>query len=483
MSRLKFTGACALAGVASLISSCGQALKGTQAQTSHTAEAWDSRNNPFNLSSRMQRNFNALPQGGRARNQPWSDTYWPSSHGGIASRWYTNRPDGFSYAPLAYRDITRLSSQQLASLSPAEKYDIFMGDYSYPTVVSERRRVSPNDASWEGLCHGWAPASVHFFEPRPVVVVGANGVRVPFGASDIKALLTYYEGVIASSSARMIGARCEVKFSRNPQAALNSECRDVNAGAFHIALANYIGLSAAPVIGDITRDSEVWNQPIHSYRSQVVGQQGPSAGAAPGTVRELVVNTQISYSSEVAPNWYPTNGTRGHSDGTKSYQYRLELDGAGQIIGGEWLTQDRPDFVWVSERPLFGGYYAGILNLYNASVSGVAPVPPSPPAANPSPNPAPRNPQLGHQAAYALCRTIWRDTAYDSCMDLATSVAYFDAAAVNACGRVGTSNNKIQCLSAVANKAYSPLEVRECNRFILFGRIINCLAGSGSPTR
>jgi hypothetical protein len=30
----------------------------------------------------------------------------------------------------------------------------------------------------------------------------------------------------------------------------------------------------------------------------------------------------------------------------KEWSYELELDGRGQVIGGEWLSKGRPDFMW-----------------------------------------------------------------------------------------------------------------------------------------
>ncbi len=47
-----------------------------------------------------------------------------------------------------------MSLDDLKILSPAEKYDIYVGRYDYPTVQSEWKRTNPEDAHWEGLCHG-----------------------------------------------------------------------------------------------------------------------------------------------------------------------------------------------------------------------------------------------------------------------------------------------------------------------------------------
>jgi hypothetical protein len=31
---------------------------------------------------------------------------------------------------------------------------------------------------------------------------------------------------------------------------------------------------------------------------------------------------------------------------TRNYEYVIELNAAGMVIGGEWVTQTRPDFMW-----------------------------------------------------------------------------------------------------------------------------------------
>jgi hypothetical protein len=41
-------------------------------------------------------------------------------------------------------------------------------------------------------------------------------------------------------------------------------------------------------------------------------------------------------------------------------QYRLEIDRYGNIIGGEWESEDRPDFIWQRKRETS---FTGLLNL------------------------------------------------------------------------------------------------------------------------
>jgi len=223
--------------------------------------------------------------------------------------------------------------------------------YDYPLVFAERARTSPYAQGWEGLCHGWAAAALIFDEPKPVVMTNAHGIAIPFGSSDIKALLTYYQGQIGQSRQIVLGTRCDIDIRANPQAANSPACTDTNAGAFHIVLANQIGLMGEGFVADITRDAQVWNQPVHGFRSQIIRQQRPSRGAAFGTVKEVVVRTLMEFTVEVQPNWNPLLRTEGQANNTETYDYRLELDANDVIIGGEWLSGNRPDFLWKQAAP------------------------------------------------------------------------------------------------------------------------------------
>ncbi len=34
----------------------------------------------------------------------------------------------------------------------------------------------------------------------------------------------------------------------------------------------------------------------------------------------------------------------------RNYEYYVELNAAGNVVGGEWITQTRPDFMWLYGR-------------------------------------------------------------------------------------------------------------------------------------
>lgn len=348
--------------VVTLFSGCGTNF-------SSLYEAWDERNEPLRVSRNFVATFAALPlQGEVSESQrPWSDTYWPSRRAGISSRWLGFTNDYFSYQLHTESEIRAMNREQLTRLSPAEKYDIFMGRFDYPTVAKERSRTSPDDEGWEGLCHGWAASSLLYSEPMPRDVISASGIVVPFGAADIKALLTYYEGEVRKNAgSRHVGVRCNADLDSNPEYSDRPECRDTNAGAFHVVLANQLGRIGTGFVLDVTRDRQVWNQPLIRYETRVLGEAGPSEGAAEGTVRELEIETDVTWAVENSPTWDPVIGTPYQVEQMKSYRYRLELNAIGDIVGGEWLQEDRPDFLWVPKKSEFENYWQGISEIYTS---------------------------------------------------------------------------------------------------------------------
>jgi hypothetical protein len=169
------------------------------------------------------------------------------------------------------------------------------------------------------------------------------------------------------------------------KAIVTTECNDTNAGAFHLVLANKVGLRHESFVVDITRGDEVWNQAVAGYESRVkkefVGSQ-VSPEAAPGTVKEVLVDTTFYYTEERAEQWDAHSDgktlERYHRKAQYNYVYRLELDAKNNIIGGSWEgdrfptrvdLQDRPDFLWEQSNFIFPDTHAAVEQIYNASIS------------------------------------------------------------------------------------------------------------------
>jgi len=141
-------------------------------------------------------------------------------YGGISHRYLSHDPQDFRYQLYTLEELKQMSAEQLKLLSPAEKYDIYVGRYDYPTVHSEWKRTHPTDASWFGLCHGWAPASLVFKNPNTTTLTNLDGITIPFGSSDIKAYLTYFSAEYQTDRGGgewFIADRCNVDLDSEPE--------------------------------------------------------------------------------------------------------------------------------------------------------------------------------------------------------------------------------------------------------------------------
>ena len=243
-----------------------------------------------------------------------------------------------------------MSIPELAELAPSEKYDLFTGNYHYP-LRNEVDRVAADRSAeiWEGICHGWSPATMNHAEPKPKLMRNPDGIDIPFGSTDIKALLSYYYAYgFEVPDTHQMGRRCY----RGRWLNTDKDCKeDLNAGAFHIILTNRIGIDGKGFIADINRYKEVWNHPFVSYKTTVLGSGRPGRDAAAGAVKKIQLKTSMAYVDENGHDWRHVIGTEKQYTKTVTYTYDIEVDAAGTIVGGEWTSKERPDFLWLKHRP------------------------------------------------------------------------------------------------------------------------------------
>jgi hypothetical protein len=316
-----------------------------------TPAPWDGLSEPGIISSGFNPKLDALPKEGAINYDPkaWSGHWWPSKDGGINNRWNTATQEGFAYRSPTKAELLKLTAEQVALLSPSEKFDIAFQRYTYPLRTEVNGSVSPNASDWDGICHGWAPAAINHDEPVAFSVKNADGIVVNFGSSDIKALLSYgYASNIDSANERHMGLRCN--FGRWTGGA--RECdQDLNAGAFHIILTNELGINKRAFVADLDRFDQVWNQPIAAYRLTSISKpRRPSQGAAASAVNEVVVKMKVFYVNESKPSVNPVMGTAEQNFAATDYEYSLELNSSGNIVGGNWISNNRPDFVWTKAK-------------------------------------------------------------------------------------------------------------------------------------
>lgn len=317
---------------------------------------------------------------------PWSDDYWPVYAGGLGAR-YTDPlwPDTRDWRELrsyaqknsAASIVARGVREEMELLSPSEKYSLWIGDAA--DVMTRRMwdegrlhyEHTGKVETWMGICHGWAPAS--FMERRPlrkISVASADGKHeLNFYPADLRALASLVWAK-AYSDTRFIGRRCEEEEPERDATGrtVNPECRDINAGTWHMSVVSQIGAAKRSLILDATYDREVWNQPIYGYRysyfnpqtRQVAAQWAqavvPLAGFAsdpykrvrsPKATQLVGIAMELTYVVENRPQALDDETLEEPELRTVNYRYDLELNAAGDIVGGEWHYAPHPDFLWV----------------------------------------------------------------------------------------------------------------------------------------
>ena len=314
----------------------------------------DDYNDPSRLLPRYESRLSQLPTRGQIKNPLWSDTYWSSRAGGVAARWQLSNSKEPSN-PHVYRvthleQLSRITDEQLNSLSPAEKYDLATGQYDYPTVRAELQRTHQTDATWAGLCHAVAIATTRYYEPQAATInlELPNGTRrqIVFYSADLKALLALaMDSAVAAAGgvSTGIGQKCDKN-----RATSDGACWDTNPASFYLALANLVGREHSPVILDVDPRAEVWNAAVRSYSAEITTSPEISPKAARGTVRQVRIDLAVEHTIGVKP----TRRLSGGQFKIEKYAFTLELADDDSIIGGEWISANRPDTVWMSTGPL-----------------------------------------------------------------------------------------------------------------------------------
>lgn len=314
--------------------------------------------------------------------KPWSGDYWPVYKGGISHRFADRNASSstdFSnhlekYEKSQAMDLT--DQKYLDTLSPAEKYDILVGDtrmslsqYAWSEGKGYLKRMDKVE-TWMGICHGWAPAS--YLVPRPTKVfqipIPGQSTHLKFYPDDLKALNSMLWATTTVKK-NIVGGRCNDK---DPKADKNGriiseQCFDTNPGAWHIAVVNQLGLKKKSFVLDATYDYEVWNQPVVSYsykyfnpqtkreyknfneaviamkdfsKDKFTSYRSAKASHIVGVLMDL------TYSIETAASTNETDSEKNDKVNTVTYIYDLELKADGSIIGGEWYQNKHPDMIW-----------------------------------------------------------------------------------------------------------------------------------------
>lgn len=312
--------------------------------------------------------------------EPWSGSYWPIGKGIIAARYssptfanskkfvnnyqsyVSHSPDDFVY------------SGRIKELSPAEKYDLLVGDSNWSlsrNIWQKALQDFQEDGvipGWTGICHGWAAAAhMNPLSPySPVTVKDVSGRHnIQFHANDIKALMSWIWAESAPNAYRA-GNRCrEGRIVRDSfMRPLNPNCLDSNPMSWHLAITNRVGVYKKSFAMDSSAGPEVWNYPVAGYDYHYFDPKTyvPTHNLrnAIRRIEELQNDRYKNFRSPravyivgVIMDTYhpaltvPTVGvTSRNTIKSKTFIYDLELDSDHNVIGGEWYSKETPDFIW-----------------------------------------------------------------------------------------------------------------------------------------
>lgn len=316
---------------------------------------------------------------GNASINPWSGSYWPIHKGVIAARYasstfansrtFTNNYNSYK----AYPSETFVYSGNTEQLSPAEKYDLLVGDSNW-TLTRAMWAKGLRDlqtfgvvSGWTGICHGWA-AAAHIHPQPPASHVTVRDVtgryNIKFYANDIKALLSYLWAE-ASPGTFLAGKRCRQGrvITDSYLRPLDPACLDSNPMTWHLALANRMGLHGMSLVMDSANGPEVWNYPLvgydyhyfdpktymptHNFKSALrkvsefddpyKDHRSPKTAYIVGIIMDTFHSASTVPTRNIATRVVTTK---------KTFIYDLELDENFELVGGEWYSRHTPDFIW-----------------------------------------------------------------------------------------------------------------------------------------
>ena len=141
-------------------------------------------------------------------------------------------------------------------------------------------------------------------------------------------------------------------------------CEPLNAGSFHIGLTNTLGLKGESLIFDIEPGLEVWNFVATAFSSRFLSSEAPQRNSSTRATRRVLVETTVTYAADITPKFNPVLFTEDAYYINRLYEYYLELDDEDQIVGGEWVSKNGPDFMWLQDKAEFRGKWEILNEIY-----------------------------------------------------------------------------------------------------------------------
>ncbi len=280
---------------------------------------------------------------------PWAGNYFPMKKGGLANRWQKNRAAGFVSPLPTFQEVSQLSLEQIDSLSPAEKFDLYVGDYQYSMTQTElskrgpQRQMPPEE--WEGFCNGVRCAGILMEEPQHRIdVVNPDGIKIRFQPADLKALAGASYFYVEKYS--QIGA---------PSQSSRSEAQP-NAAVFDMALRFYLSHQQKSFVIDSHLGPEIWNESVVGYSRTLSAHENLSLeekNQFPKATQKVEAQVELFTLSEM--NVKKSNRqtkfkvAAGQVHKVLPVSYSLYLDAHGKAVDGVWNNKAGTagvDFAW-----------------------------------------------------------------------------------------------------------------------------------------
>jgi hypothetical protein len=250
---------------------------------------------------------------GLTKKSLWSGSYWPFYQGSLGARYRDPQFKAVMDRTYKYEEYVTLRGARVHpnDLSPAEKYDLLLGD-SVQTFTEtqwkngdENRSLGGSVPTWRGICDGWAAASMTWNRPaKAVTLLSVNGQAITFYPEDIKALGSQLHAK-GFKTVTFLGKRCN-----GTTGWLTGACKGLNPAALHLALTNSVGK-------DVIDNSKELNE----YR---IGR--PSVA--------LIKDTEVMFftsGSRTGEDYFPSMAVRGSNGewARDKYLFPLKLSEIG----------------------------------------------------------------------------------------------------------------------------------------------------------
>lgn len=279
----------------------------------------------------LETRFDRLPLQSQYQGSVWNGYYWPYKQGGMLAKLFDSKESPLDKLQQLYKKRGK----------ETEFVETFLPWINFKTSWLA-------DDVWAGYCNGMAEAA--FVVPVKNKAVSLEGIT--FHPHEVKALAAMLF-VHSEGERYFAGKRAEWHSQRLDPSGRpwDIEDRDTNPGTFHIAMAN-MEAHQTPLIVDVHQLSTVLNFPVKSFEvleSEVI--KDPSIISQMKEFNEKAVKfVKLKSRLTMADSHrvsYEASGV--DYDYIQEYQYILELDAEGTILGGEWIEgsiAQHPDFIY-----------------------------------------------------------------------------------------------------------------------------------------